>query len=71
VARGLASDRRRGVVLRGKWVRAGTAGTNRRTFRGRLRGRALAPGRYRLYVRAQDAAGRWSRARRAAFTILG
>jgi hypothetical protein len=58
------------VRLRGKWVRPAAAGPNRRRFSGRLRGRALEPGRYRLYVRAQDASGRWSKARRAAFRIL-
>ncbi len=56
--------------LRGKWVRPAAQGTNRRRFTGRLRGRALEPGRYRLYVKAQDASGRWSKARRAAFRIL-
>jgi hypothetical protein len=58
------------VRLRGKWVRPALAGTNRRRFTGRLRGRALPPGRYRLYVKAQDASGRSSRARRAQFRIL-
>jgi hypothetical protein len=59
------------VRLRGKWVRPAAAGRNRREFRGRLRGRPLPPGRYRLYLRAQDASGTWSKARRAQFRILG
>lgn len=48
---------------------AGAAGANRVRFSGRLRGRALAAGRYRAVVRATDAAGNRSVARRVAFTI--
>ena len=39
-----------------------SAGRNRITFRGIVRGRALPPARYRLTVRARDAAGKRSRA---------
>jgi streptogramin lyase len=51
--------------VRGRWVRVrrkitfqGTAGAERRRFRGRLtRRRSLRPGRYRLTLRVSDAAG--------------
>src|SRR5918997_141054 len=49
--------RGRGVRLRGRIVRVLPAGTTRLRYRGRLRGRALRPGRYRLLARALDAAG--------------
>jgi hypothetical protein len=39
------------------------------TFRARLGGRALRPGRYRLVLRAADAAANRSAARRLAFTV--
>ena len=60
----------RSVRLRGRIVRALPAGTSRLRYRGRLAGRALRPGRYRLIVRARDAAGNVSSVRRVAFTIV-
>ncbi len=49
---------------------ATTAGAHRLTFRARLRGRSLRAGRYRLVLRATDAAGNRSAARRLVFTVL-
>ena len=60
----------RSVRLRGRIVRSLPAGTSRLRYRGRLAGRALRPGRYRLIMRARDAAGNVSSVRRVAFTIV-
>jgi hypothetical protein len=60
----------RSVLLRGRILRELAAGTSRLLYRGRLRGQALRPGRYRLLVRARDAAGNVSAQRRVAFTIV-
>jgi hypothetical protein len=49
--------------------RATTAGAHRLTFRARLRGRPLRAGRYRLVLRATDAAGNRSAAPRLIFTV--
>ena len=66
--------RRRGVLrfvtLRGSFSRASRAGLNQVRFSGRLRGRALAPGRYRLVVVAMDSRGLRSRARSVSFRIV-
>jgi hypothetical protein len=56
--------------LLGKWILPGAAGANERRFTGRLRGRRLPVGRYRLYVKAQQPDGRWGRARIAPFRIV-
>ena len=61
---------RRSVPLRGRIVRELAAGTSRIRYRGRLRGRALRPGRYRMTVRARDAAKNLSAPRRATFVIV-
>ncbi len=45
------------------------AGPNRIPYTGRVRGRALRPGRYRATVRAVDRAGNRSKPKRTAFTI--
>ncbi len=50
--------------------RATSAGAHRLTFRARLRGRPLRAGRYRLVLRAADAAGNRSAPRRLAFTVV-
>jgi Divergent InlB B-repeat domain len=60
----------RRVRLRGRIVRELTKGTTRLRYRGRLRGRALRPGKYLLVARARDAAGNLSSRRRAAFRIV-
>jgi PKD repeat protein len=54
----------------GTFTRTGAAGTNRVRFGGRLRGRALAAGRYRLTVRAADSSGMRSATLAAAFRIV-
>jgi hypothetical protein len=58
------------TALRGALRRTTSAGAHRLTFRARLRGRALRAGRYRLVLRATDAAGNHSTARRLAFTVV-
>ena len=60
----------RSVRLRGRIVRELAPGTSRLRYRGRLRGRALQPGRYRLLVRARDDAENLSSQRRAPFVIV-
>jgi len=55
--------------LRGRVTLAGRAGPNRAGFSGRLSGRALRPGLYRLSGRARDAAGNVSRVSRQRFRI--
>ncbi len=57
------------VSLRGSFARAGQAGRNQFRFTGRLRGRKLAAGRYRLAATAQNADGT-SRTLRAAFRVI-
>ena len=59
-----------------RFTRAGTltrqaaAGPGRLTFSGRIRRRALKPGRYRAVVRAADPAGNSSAPRRLTFRIV-
>ena len=60
----------RWVRLRGTFTVPGVAGTNTVTFRGRLRGRKLGAGRYRISARAQDGAANRSGLRRARFRIV-
>ena len=60
---------RRWRTVRGVFRRAGHPGLNRLHFRGRIGGRRLAVGRYRLVVRAVDALGAQSVARRVGFRI--
>ena len=57
------------LLPRGVLRRAGAEGRNRVAFAGRIRGRALAPGRYRLTVRARDAAGNLSAPVRVGFRV--
>ena len=65
VERVKAGRRRAAGTLR----RSGAAGANRVRFSGRIGRRALPAGRYRLTVRATDAAGNRSKARSATFRI--
>lgn len=58
--------RRAGPLLR----RQGRRGLNRLRFTGRIGRRALRPGRYRLLVRATDAAGNRSKLRRRGFRVV-
>ena len=57
------------LALRGRLRHDGQTGPNARTFTGRIGGRALKPGRYRLGAVAEDAAGNRSKTRRASFTV--
>jgi hypothetical protein len=69
-ARPTAKRCTRFVAVKGRATASGKAGSNRLRFRGRLAGRRLAPGRYRLVVTAIDQAGNRSRAKRAGFTVV-
>ena len=60
---------RRPVKLRGSFSNAGRRGANRLSFAGRLRGRRLKPGTYRLVARAEDMAGNVGRTVRAPFEV--
>jgi hypothetical protein len=55
---------------RGSLRRAGAAGANRIVFSGRIRGKALATGAYRLVVTAADATGARSKPARVAFRVV-
>jgi glucose/arabinose dehydrogenase len=55
--------------VKGSFRLTGTRGLNRLRFSGRIHHHALAPGRYRLVLRARDSAGRLSRVVRIRFTI--
>jgi hypothetical protein len=58
------------AIKRGKITVAGVAGANRIAVTGRIRGKKLAPGRYRLTVRGKDDAGNISARKRLKFQIL-
>jgi len=58
------------VTLRGSFTHKGKAGANKFKFRGRLRGRKLRPGRYRLRAVATDAAKNNSSVKRKRFRIV-
>ena len=60
----------RWVSVRGAFTHDGAAGVNRVRFTGRLGGRSLAPGRYRVAARARDAAGNAGRVVSALFRIV-
>jgi Divergent InlB B-repeat domain len=60
----------RWVRMRGSFSRAALAGANALRFTGRLAGRRLATGLYRLVADATDAAGNRSVVRRASFRIV-
>lgn len=55
--------------LKGGFTSMGVGGSNSFRFMGRLRGKALATGRYVLYGRSADAAGNRSKTLSAGFTI--
>jgi len=57
-------------VLRGGFAHSGKAGQNAFRFSGRLGGRKLAPGRYRLRGLATDKAGNKSLLKRTGFRIV-
>jgi hypothetical protein len=58
------------VNVRGSFTIAAKAGKNRFKFRGRIGGRKLKPGRYRLNSRATDKAGNRSPIKRKRFRIV-
>jgi Divergent InlB B-repeat domain len=60
----------RWTPLRGRTVRSLPAGRTTLRYRGRLAGRTLGPGRYRLLARARDAADNLSRQRSTTFLVL-
>jgi hypothetical protein len=64
------AGRQRWALLRGRIMRSLLAGPTALRFRGRIAGRTLRPGRYRLLVRARDAAGNLSSQRRTTFVVL-
>jgi hypothetical protein len=66
----LVAGRQRWTLLRGRIVRSLPAGPNAFRYRGRIAGRTLRPGRYRLLLRARDAAGNLSSRRRTTFVVL-
>ena len=58
------------VKVPGSFTVKGNAGRNRFTFRGRVGGKSLTPGKYRLSGRATDSARNASVIRQKAFTIV-
>lgn len=58
------------VAIPGSWRHRAAAGVNALRFHGRVGGKRLRPGRYRLVASAKDAAGAKSRTVHARFTIL-
>jgi hypothetical protein len=68
-----ASSRRRCRTyrrLRGSFKHAGLAGRNKFKFTGRLRGKRLKSGRYRLVARPRDAAGNKGKAKKKRFRVV-
>ena len=61
---------RRWISVKGRFSKASLAGASSVRFRGRLRGKALKPGRYRMVIRATDPAGNVTRPRRPVFRIV-
>jgi hypothetical protein len=57
-------------VVRGSFSDVGEAGVNRLKFTGRLRGRSLAPGAYRLVAIARNGSANPSQTKRRAFRII-
>ncbi len=57
-------------ILKGALIRNGRRGRNSVPFSGRIGGRPLTPGRYRMVVRATDQAGNRSKPKRKAFSIV-
>jgi hypothetical protein len=58
------------VAVKGSFTIAGKRGTNRLVFRGRIGGKKLSPGRYRLNVRETDGSANRSAIRRVAFRVV-
>jgi hypothetical protein len=64
------AGRKRARRVRGRLEHAGLAGLNSFAFRGRIGGRALRPGRYRLIAAPLDATGRAGAAKRLRFRVV-
>jgi plastocyanin len=60
----------RWVSMKGSFTVTGKTGTNRFKFRGRIGGRSLKPGGYRLNGQARDQAGNRSKVKRTSFRIV-
>jgi subtilisin family serine protease len=60
----------RWALLRGSFTHTAQAGANSFRYTGRLSGRSLLPGRYRLLARSNDLAGNSSLTRRVKFRII-
>ena len=60
---------KRFVRLKGSFSHAGPEGANAFRFDGKLNGKRLRPGRYRIVAVANDAAGNKGKPKRASFTI--
>ncbi len=58
------------LLLKGSFTDAGEGGVNAFKFTGRLNGKALKPGNYRLVASALDAAGNSTLPQRTKFTIV-
>ena len=65
-----ATECTRYKTLRGSFIYEGSVGSNSFRFVGRLRGRKLQPGRYRLLAVATDHAGNKSRLKQGRFQIV-
>jgi hypothetical protein len=61
---------KRWAVVKGSFKVTGKKGLNKIEFRGRIGGRALSRGRYRLNARETDRAANRSLTRRTAFTVV-
>jgi hypothetical protein len=61
---------KRWAVVKGSFTVTGKKGLNKIEFRGRIGGRALAPGRYRLNARETDRAANRSLTKRTPFTVV-
>jgi len=60
----------RWVAVKGRFTVPGLRGTNRIKLRGRIGGKSLRPGSYRLNARQTDRAANRSRTKRTAFKIV-
>jgi streptogramin lyase len=71
IARKVVRHKKARYVKVGALVSNGKQGANKVSFSGKLKGKRLAPGRYRATLTARDAAGNTSAPKRASFTVVG